>query len=593
MYVALTSTLQGWRNTYAINIHTLAIYFRVLFGCIYAQSSIATQNEFTNTPMTNKHISFLLAALLLLLAAPAAAKKKAKKSDITVAVFSLNDFHGAFVRDDEKDVPGAPAILQTIDSLRRVYPNSVTVSAGDNFGGSGFYNATHGQLLPPFFASLGIRLSAVGNHEFDDGQKALANKWNGLATRPAGWDITYVCANVRDASGAIPAFAQPFASVSVPVGKKDSVRIAFVGLIASSTPQQASASKLKGLSFDGNYPTVLDSVKRLPSFPATVGKADIRLLLTHIGTKTTSDGTPYWEDNDVPRLLAINDPTWHAILSAHSHEAVVGTINSRPYPVVQGKWHGEYISVVTFRLDAKTHAVKDIHTELCPVRPTQTPSAEARHLQEQIDSLLTNTKTSGGTPLGERITFCPQKLIHSRDDKMRQTLMGSFVTRAYAEAYRTAAHAADTAIVVGGSHFQSIRSGFPKGTISTLDVIEALPFSNALKTYRLTGEQLLNLVRFGRHNKRFGWLQTSWLRIDTDAQGEPTCLTYVSPQGSERPITASTPCIFVVDEFITTGGDGYTPTLFPADQQIEVLGLPTTTDAFINYLKTFSSLPLE
>ena len=59
-----------------------------------------------------------------------------------IAIFSINDFHGAFVRNDEKGIVGAPSVWQTLDSLKTIYPCNITVSAGDNFGGSYFYNAT-------------------------------------------------------------------------------------------------------------------------------------------------------------------------------------------------------------------------------------------------------------------------------------------------------------------------------------------------------------------------------------------------------------------------------------------------------------------
>ena len=44
--------------------------------------------------------------------------------------------------------------------------------------------------------------------------------------------------------------------------------------------------------------------------------------------------------------------------------------------------------------------------------------------------------------------------------------------------------------------------------------------------------------------------------------------------------------VLVTDDYITTGGDGYSPDFFPEKQAIEVPQLPTTTDAFINYLRT-------
>ena len=70
------------------------------------------------------------------------------KAQQQVAIFSINDFHGALDRNDHKGIVGAANVLQTLDSLKHVYPCNITVSAGDNFGGSYFYNVTKGVLLP-------------------------------------------------------------------------------------------------------------------------------------------------------------------------------------------------------------------------------------------------------------------------------------------------------------------------------------------------------------------------------------------------------------------------------------------------------------
>ena len=126
-------------------------------------------------------IYYMIRKLLLACLITAVMPLLPASAQVKVAIFSINDFHGGFVRNDAKNIPELPAIWQTIDSLKHCYPNHVTVAAGDNFGGSYFYSATRGALLPVFFDALGIRISALGNHEFDDGQRQLAAKWN---TRP-------------------------------------------------------------------------------------------------------------------------------------------------------------------------------------------------------------------------------------------------------------------------------------------------------------------------------------------------------------------------------------------------------------------------
>lgn len=521
----------------------------------------------------------MLAALALAVA-PVAAQT------VDVAVFSINDFHGAFVRNDHKGIAGAPSVWQTLDSLKRVYPYHVTLSAGDNFGGSYFYNATHGALLPVFFNDLGIRLSAIGNHEFDDGQRSLAEKWGSSPLRPAGWDIRYVCANVRDnKTGRVPDYAQPTARVDVPVGPGKKVSIAFEGLIASSTPQQVSTRRVAGLSFDGRYTEVIDSVAFTPD-AALLKDATVRLLLTHIGTRTNAQThEPEWSDLDEAELKKLRASDWDGILSSHSHETVCGRINDSHIPVVQGHWHGNFISALICKVDTATMKLVSVEPRSFRVTPKAKLEAGPARLQEQIDSLLTHTCTAGGTPIGTALTTAHADMEHDRMQKYRQSEVGALVCRAYAEEFRRVKHLKDSEPVIGCSHFGSIRSGFVKGPVSVLDVGEALPFSNSLRAFRLSGKQLLALAEFGMHNQRYGWIQVGNLEMVQDADTHVKELIYVSPKGKRVRLKANKQYYLVADDFMTHGGDGYSADFFPDEQEVKVEGMSFTTDAFINYLR--------
>ena len=123
-----------------------------------------------------------------------------------------------------------------------------------------------------------------------------------------------------------------------------------------------------------------------------------------------------------------------------------------------------------------------------------------------------------------------------------------------------------------------------------LDVGETLPFANKLRVYSLTGKQMLQLVEFGLHNERYGWLQTANLLIEQDDNGGVRKLTYESPQKHRRVLQPKRKYYLVTDDYITTGGDGYDPAFFPEKQAVSIDGLPTTTDAFINYLRQLGKL---
>lgn len=540
---------------------------------------------------TNRVIRFLAGAVFSVVVGLVPTPLWAVPSDgdshtVTLAVFSVNDFHGSFLADADKGIPGVVALCHTLDSLKQAYPYHVTVAAGDNFGGSYFSTVTEAALLPVMFNKMGITVSAIGNHEFDNGQDFLARRWAGAPMRPAGWDLTYVCANVTDSLGRTPGYVRPFAVREVKLSPTRSANVAFVGLITSSTPEQTRASNVRGLVFDGRYDAVLDMLKTARGFDS-VRNANVRLLLTHIGTRMEG-GKAVWDDRDAAHLEAINDTLYHGILSAHSHQPVCGTVSQRHYPVVQGEWHGDYIGVMKVQLDTMSMRVVGAEPvlERVPLGRCYT-DAEAQAWNCLIDSLMNSTRIAGGYPLGRVLATSEVLLTHDRADKHTFTELGTLVCESYAEAYRRAAGAADGDVVVGVCHYGTVRAPLPKGDVRVMDVGEVLPFSNRIRTFRMTGAELMRLVEFGLNNRRYGRMQFDGLEVLADSADtfRVRSLRYVQPSGKRRvEIKPETPCVVAADEFMTTGGDGYPTSLFPDVEEIKS-DLPTTTEAFIQHIE--------
>ena len=536
------------------------------------------------------HFPFLIFAFAALFSggtnvhAQNTASSATEGNEITIGIFAVNDFHASFVQNEAKHTPGAPAVVQTVDSLCRVYPYHIVVNAGDTFGGSYLYNMSRGKgLLPQFFMDMNIHISALGNHEFDEGQEKLAAKWQGTALRPDHWDITYVAANIRNAKGETPSFARPYAVQEIALPQGQAVRVAFIGLTTSDAPQQTSASNVKGLSFDGNYPRVLDSLKQTQGYEV-VANADLRFILSHLGTEQRGEEVS-WIDGNQEYLKQIDDPSIHGLFTSHTHEKVCGHINARRYPVVQGVSHGNYISMFEVRFDTLSRQVKAITPRLVRVYPKAVLEEKPARLQKQIEETLAQYTTKGGAPLGQPVMHIDTPLEHNRLNKFRQTEVGTLVCQSFAETFRRDEGLSDKAHVIGVSHFGSIRAGFPAGDISVLDVGETLPFANALRVYHMTGKQLFDLVAFGLRNKRFGQIQTSYLSYDRDeATGELLHLYYTRDK-KPREIKAKAKYYVVVDDYIVRGGDGYPVSLFPVQAEVTPRRpLPTTTDVFIDYL---------
>jgi len=530
--------------------------------------------------------------LSLGLALSLSASAQSAQNEAVVAVISLNDFHGAFVQAEDQGIPGAPSVLQTIDSLRAAYPHNLVVSAGDNFGGSYFYNTTKGQVMPLFLNECGIRISAAGNHEFDDGLDELGKKWASSPLRPKGWDIKYLCSNVYDQNGRVPDIFEPFTVEEVALSPTKKVRVALVSMLASSAKEQISSRRTKGMRFSGEYRAVLDSVAALPAFEA-VRNAEIRALLLHIGSKSKADGTPMWYDKSAGELSAITGPLYQAFLTGHSHDPVCGTINADNKPIVQGWWHGNYINVMKFYVDTLTMAVTRVEPEIVrtPIRPYASLTPKARRLQDVIDSLLVNTKTAAGVPIGTKLTYATRAMEHDRMDKFRISEIGTMLCTSYAQAYRNTYPTRDKDIVLGVSHFGGVRSGISQGEVTVLNVGEVLPFQNNLNGFRVSGKQLKALVDFGYHNP-YGYMQRSNLEPVLDADNHVKKLYYISPNGKRRKIKNRSKCVIVADDFMSNGGDGFSTDFFPKENKSADLPLGAT-DAFIKYLQSLDQIPVE
>ena len=265
---------------------------------------------------------------------------------------------------------------------------------------------------------------------------------------------------------------------------------------------------------------------------------------------------------------------------------LVTSIGNRDYPVVQAGCYGNYIGMLKYTVDTTSMRIVCAEPRLVAVKAPQRLSPKARRLQAQIDELLATTLTPGGTPIGTRLTVARKNIVHNRDNRYRQTSIGQWVCTAFATSFRQAAGMNNDTAIIGVSHIGSIRTGFAKGNVSVIDVGEVLPFANPLRVYRLNGSQLKELVRFGLSNLQYGYMQMAGVEVEKDRKGQVDALFYVSPDGKRKKIGAKDYCYLVADEFMTNGGDGYAPELFPASQEVKDVVLPSTTDAFINFLKT-------
>lgn len=519
----------------------------------------------------------------------------------TIAVITVNDFHASFLPYPNQGIPGAGHLWATIDSLRHRYPSHIVVSAGDNFGGSYFSRKTNDAWVPWFFERLGITLSAIGNHEFDNGQVFLADRWQSEPQRPKGWHIDYVCANVTDSTGQPPHYMQRVATRHVPLAGGDSISIAFTGLVTATTPYQTSQKHIKGLHFRGDYAQVLRELHQEPAVQTAFTQSPIRILNTHIATEMHGT-TPTWtEKGDDKAFEGIESLGYHAIITGHSHFVVEGRLHH--LPTIQAECYGKHVGLLTFVYHRQTKHIEALPARAILVGTSQWAHQERDAIDAKMDSILNATTNDQGRSLGQILTQATDRLEHDRKDKRIITPLAGYICRSYADAAREALQLQASTIVIGLSHTAGIRTHLQQGKVRTIDAGQVLPFDNKVALFRMPGHVLKSLLEFGLNNRTYGWLQSADLIIEATEHHSTASTTadewphYTLKQvtytnGHITHIIADSVDYYVAaDNFMTLGGDSY-PTAYFAPYRIEA-NTPVTSEAFFRYLQGQQSISIK
>ena len=172
---------------------------------------------------------------------------------------------------------GGVAFLATnLAQARKGHRNSLTVAAGDLIGGSPLLSAAfHDEPTIEALNKLGLDVTAVGNHEFDEGYKELQRMANGgcIPDGPdgannqnscpqhtfKGADFDYLAANVKYAGTdetILPAYS---------IKKVHGAKIGFIGMTLQDTPSIVTASGVAGLEFADEVETANALVPELQS----------------------------------------------------------------------------------------------------------------------------------------------------------------------------------------------------------------------------------------------------------------------------------------------------------------------------------------
>ncbi len=441
-------------------------------------------------------------------AAPAAAPAPAAE---TLTILHVNDFHGALEPGrpaaDRPEEGGAARLAALVRAERT--PTTLFLAAGDLMQGTNLSNIFLGRPVIEAFNLMGLDASAVGNHEFDNGQAEFAE-------RAAEARFPFLAANIEGAGPWKPSEIRT-------VGR---LRVALFGLTTPETPVATHPRNVAGLAFTDAVAAARVMVARLRP------QADLVVALTHLGAE---------EDEK----LAAAVPGIDVIVGGHTHTKLLQPARVGSTLVLQAFESGAFLGRLDLDLDPAGRTVVASRYRLIPVGPA---AGEDPAVAAKVAAYARRLGAKMSEPLGgAAVDFDGAK----ETTRSRETGLGDLV----ADVMREAA-GAEVALVNGGT----IRAGIPKGPVTVGTIYNVLPFDNWLISFAVTGRELREALETGVARVEVrdgGFPQVSGMAYAFDPSA-PAGRRIVSVTVGGAPLEEGRTYVLATHDFLAAGGNGYT-----------------------------------
>ncbi|MFE5407767.1 bifunctional metallophosphatase/5'-nucleotidase [Microbacterium sp. NPDC056569] len=554
------------------------------------------------------------AAVALALVAPGAASAAPPKGPngggntpngptIDIQLLSFNDFHGNLMPPTGSSgaitLPGPTAtvaggveyLATHLAQAREGHPYSLTVAAGDLIGATPLLSgAFHDEPSILAMNALKLDVSAVGNHEFDEGYLELQRMANGGCIDDGdgalnqnscpdgqvfpGANFDYLAANVvyeGTSETILPAYA---------IKNIKGAKIGFIGMTLEGTPDIVTAAGVEGLEFKDEVETANALVPVLKA----QGVNAIVVLLHEGGTPVGSgvynaacgNGAQLDAGSPIIPIAQQLDPAIDMIVSGHTHAPYVCNIpdpNGQPRMVTSASSFGRLYTETNLTYDRRTSDIvrtsvtsaNMVVTRDVPKDPAETALIEkyttlvapiANQVIGSVSGTITRTQNPGGeSALGDLIA----------DAQLADpSVVGPFATPQLA------------LMNPGGIRADLVPNAAGEVTFGAAFSVQ--PFNNYLVSLDLTGLQIKALL-----NEQWSGANAVAKKILQVSDGfaythTGTALGTVTLNGV--PLDDTTVYRVVTNNFLAGGGDGFGT--FRNAQNVYYGGLDI--DAFAAYL---------
>ncbi len=446
---------------------------------------------------------------------------------VTLQLLSFNDFHGHLAPPTGGDAAlpgvtgsygGSAYLASTLAELRGGQRNSLTVAAGDLIGGSPIVSGLFkDEPAVEALNALGLDVSGVGNHEFDEGvPELLRMQYGGChptegcfdADGYSGADFPWLAANVTYKSGVKaqrPKHARHYGdwfrsrtgrTVLPPtwVTRVEGIKVGFIGMTLEGTPELVAQAGIKDVDFRDEVVSAGLAARDLRKR----GVEAIVVLLHEGGIPPT--GSAYdFQCTGATGASAISgpiveiaknlDPSIDMVVSGHTHLAYTCSIPDpagNPRQVTSAQSYGRLVTETTLQLDRRTKDV--IRTTASSVnRPVARTTADPA-----LESIVAKWTALAAPIANEEVATITADIRRSASRSTESSLADLI---ADAQLERTRVNGAQIALMNPGGvradlTFASGAAGEGDGVVTYGEAFAVQPFANTLVTMTLTGAQV-------------------------------------------------------------------------------------------------------
>ena len=397
----------------------------------------------------------LLALGLLALSCHQAGKRSGLPPDrdtFVLQVFYTNDEHGWL--EGQEPRRGAAALHAQVRIRAWANDEELWLSGGDNWTGPAISTWFEGRPVVEVMNAMGYRASAVGNHEFDFGLEALAE-------RTAEADFRFLAANLRRRStGEVPEDLGIRSHVVVQLGPGIGGRTlpaGIIGLITTDTPFVTNPATVAELEFLPYEPALREAAAQARAEGATA-----LIVLAHVCVGELRE-----------LALAVEDLGVAFFGGGHCNESHAERVGGAVLLSTGGGF--SELGSARLSLDPSSGRLLEASQSLWPNEASE-PWSGPDQPQEIIARWHARTEEQLGTVIGRLDHELPR-----RSPELEQ-----LIVTAWLEALPTA----EVALMNRGG----VRASLPAGDVTLADVVAVLPFQNSIVLSEVPGETLRRAI---------------------------------------------------------------------------------------------------